>query len=351
MKSENISKVINEIKVLANNLPHNVKIMEVCGTHTVSIKRSGLEDLLPDNIELISGPGCPVCVTPSSFIGECFYLLNNSDITIYTFGDMLKVPYKNENLASFRDRVKIMYSPLDVLNDNSNNIKVVLGIGFETTVPLFAKLAVEVKKSSRQDIFLLTSFKAIMPALKYLVNMNDVSIDGFILPGHVSAIVGKNFYKELFNNIAIPGCIAGFSDKQILFSIYYILKNYGIGICGNVYSEVVPENGNPVAKEITSKVFDLDACHWRGLGELDKSSYSLNGNYDFLDAREGFSIPSIVEDYNSNCRCADVITGKIKPVECSSYLTVCNPENPLGPCMVSSEGACAAFYKYSNLEK
>ena len=349
-------------KSLVNSIQHitneKINIMEVCGTHTMSIFKYGIRDILPPNIKIISGPGCPVCVTPQHYIDTAINLSYTKDVIITTFGDMMRVPGKRSSLLKRKSEggdIRIVYSTMDALTLAQKNPfkKVVfLSIGFETTTPLTAITAIEAKKNNINNLFFLTSHKIVPPVLKTLVEDKELNIQGFLLPGHVSAIIGEKPYSFLCDIYKMPGVITGFEPLDILQGINVLLnlicnKEYKIV---NQYKRIVKYEGNTTALEYISKTFRLIDSSWRGIGIIPKSGYELNEEYEIFDAMKNFDIECTDYDEISNCRCGDILKGKITPVQCPLFKKVCTTENPIGPCMVSSEGTCAAYYKYYNWE-
>lgn len=330
-------------------------LMEVCGTHTVALFRSGIRGALPENINMVSGPGCPVCVTSQETMETAIRLACKKDVVLYCFGDMLKVPGASGNLESAKAekgaQVKIMYSPLDALEfaiKNSSKKVVLLAVGFETTVPIFASTVIRAKKQNVKNLFLYSAFKLVPPALDCLLSANDLNIDGFILPGHVSAIIGERAYQFMADKYNTSGVITGFEPYDMLEGITLLLamiaqKKPEIK---NQYARFVSKQGNQKAQALISYVFSETDAEWRGLGVIKKSGLQLNSLFEGFNAEQliDFKIDSIVEP--KGCLCAGVIKGKHQPVECGLFSSVCTPSNPIGPCMVSSEGTCAAYYKY-----
>ncbi len=343
-----------EIEKIAGKIARNIKIMEVCGTHTVSIRKYGIHSLLPQNIQLISGPGCPVCVTPTSYIDHALELVQAREATILTFGDMLKVPGSSgESLSSYmgNELVRVIYSPMEILKLRKEISRpiVFLGIGFETTIPTIAAVFKRVIENGIKNTFLYTSFKTVPPALEVLLSDPTNRIDGFLLPGHVSIILGEKPYKEVLEKgIGVPGVITGFEPVDIMLGIYLTLKQIKNKEhrVENAYPRAVKPEGNPKAREIINFLLETANELWRGLGELPKSGLKVRDKYKEIDAAIHFNFK---EEYNREppgCLCAAVIQGKNIPTDCPHFGKACLPEEPIGPCMVSSEGACAAYYRY-----
>ena len=347
-----------EINESALQLKRHINIMEVCGTHTVSIRRAGIHSLLPSNIHLISGPGCPVCVTSTGYIDNALNLAEKGRAVIATFGDMLKVPgSKGISLSRFiaGGNVRIVYSPLEILNMAGSSDKpiVFLGVGFETTVPTIATTFLRIFKEKRENMFLYTGFKTVPIALGTLLKMPDSRIDAFLLPGHVSVILGEEPYRGVLEREkGVPGVIAGFEPEDILIAILWILRQFkeGTNKVQNAYPRAVRPEGNPKARKIINTLLMPADELWRGLGMLPGSGLSLRPEYSSLNAKTHFGFK---EEYNyepPGCLCSEVLQGKLSPPKCPLFGKKCIPEEPVGPCMVSSEGACAAYYRYGDIK-
>lgn len=331
-----------------------ISLMEVCGTHTVSIARSGIKSLLPKNVKLLSGPGCPVCVTANCDIDKIIAISKLPDVIIATFGDMVRVPGSKSSLDEERGKgadVRVCYSPLDAL-DLAQSLPtkqiIFVGVGFETTTPIIAATIKRAKDLNIQNFSVLCAHKNMGPALSLIASDKDLKIDGFILPGHVSTITGEDTFKFLAEKFHIPGVITGFEPVDILQGIAMLLQQ--IGNCEAkieiAYERCVKEHGNVVAQNMIDDIFETCDSTWRGLGNIKNSGYRIRDNYSEYDASKKFdlNIESPVE--NSACKCGEVLKGKIYPNQCPLFRKVCTPENPIGPCMVSSEGSCAAYYRY-----
>ena len=327
-----------------------VKIMEVCGTHTVAIHRFGIQRLLPDNVKLVSGPGCPVCVTPDSFIDEAVFLARQGFL-ITTFGDMIRVPGSHSSLEKERAQghdIKIIYSPLDALAmaETSKKDVVFLSVGFETTIPGIAVTVKQAKERGIGNFYLLTANRIVPPALIALIQ-GDSRLDGFILPGHVSTVLGKVGYSFL-EDYNVPGVIAGFEPVDIVSSIILLLKSIREkeAVVVNNYKRVVRDEGNPKSREVIKDVFEETDAEWRGIGVIGKSGLQLKKEYESFDIRNKLEIKTEKAKGHPGCRCGDVLKGWIDPPECPLFGIACTPDTPIGPCMVSSEGSCSAWYKY-----
>lgn len=332
-------------------------LMEVCGTHTMSIAKSGLKSMLPSGIRLLSGPGCPVCVTPEETIDAILDLSMENDVIIATYGDMIRVPgsRQGDNLASRRAqgaRVEMVYSAMDSVTlaaENPEKQVVFLGAGFETTAPGTAaavKTAAE-KKIKNYSVF--SMLKKVEPALRALIEEEGFNVKGFICPGHVATIIGEKGFRFLAEEYGMPSVISGFEPADILISVYRLAKqiNEGRAVLENEYARAVRPEGNPAALSIMDGCLEPEDDLWRGLGMIPDSGLKLKKAYAAYDAGAKFGIRIIQSEKKSICRCGDVIRGKISPSMCPLFGTVCTPEDPVGPCMVSSEGACAAEFKYS----
>ena len=342
--------IIRRIKKLTNV---NMNLMEVCGTHTVAIFRSGIKGMLPENIHLISGPGCPVCVTPVSAIDHMIALSKMDDTIIATFGDMIDVPGSSSSLKQEKAKgadIRVIYSPLQALElaRKFPQKKIILvGIGFETTIPLLASVILETVNSSIQNFYLLSLAKVMPPIMKELLKSGETKIDGFLCPGHVSTIIGTQPYQFIPRQYHIPCVIAGFEPVDILFAIYCLIQQ-NINrkpVVENQYQRAVREEGNPVALRKMKEVFSPVDSEWRGIGKVTKSGLDLKPEYFSMNARN-FIVEIEKSRENPECRCGEVLRGVITPLYCPLFKKVCTPENPIGACMVSSEGTCAAYYKY-----
>lgn len=328
-----------------------IKIMEVCGTHTVALHRFGIQQLLPENVKLVSGPGCPVCVTPDSYIDEAVELARMGYV-IATFGDMIKVPGSESSLqmerANGRD-IRIVYSPLDamLMAENSEKHVVFLSVGFETTVPGIAVAVQQAQAKNLDNFSMLTGNRIIPPAMTALIKGGS-EINGFLLPGHVSAIIGKVGY-EFLNEFNVPGVIAGFEAVDIVSSLIVLLKMIEENDPGirNNYRRIVKDEGNAKSLSILNNVFRRVDAEWRGLGVIPRSGLKLRDAYKKYDTRERVILNIKPPKPNPHCRCGEVLAGKITPPDCKLFKNGCDPDHPKGPCMVSSEGTCGAYYNYS----
>lgn len=330
-----------------------IQLMEVCGTHTVSIFRYGIRGILPEHIRLISGPGCPVCVTPNGDIDLAIALSRQKDTIIVTFGDMMRVPGSTSSLqkekAEGRD-IRIIYSSLEALKiakEHPGKRVVFLAIGFETTSPTIAVAILRAKEEKLHNLFFLNSQKRVPPALIALLQSEQVKINGFILPGHVSTIIGTNPYQFIAKEFGQPAVVTGFEPLDILQGIWMLVKQIeeNRAAIEIQYRRVVHEEGNPIALRKIDQVFEKDESRWRGLGLIPDSGYRFKESYKEMDVR---SLDVEVEPLKEHpeCLCGEVLQGIKSPLECRLFKKVCHPENPIGPCMVSIEGTCHTYFKY-----
>ena len=331
-----------------------IQLMEICGTHTVAISRGGLRSLLPQGLRLVSGPGCPVCVTDQAYIDQAVQLAReNPQVVIATYGDMVRVPGRSGSLEQARSagaKVKVVYAAHEAVKlagRRGDRQVVFLGIGFETTAPATALAIRQARREKLANFSVFAAHRLIPPAMKALLRQDDVRIDGFLCPGHVSVIIGWKAYQPIAAEFARPCVVAGFEDDQILAGIAEILRQLADGApaAGSVYPPVRPE-GNPKAREIIQEVFEVADARWRALGVIPKSGLTLRREYADLDAQRRFELPPVESREPPGCRCGDVICGRCLPTDCALFAAGCTPRSPVGPCMVSSEGACAACYKY-----
>lgn len=337
----------------AARIARSVRLMEVCGTHTVAIRRSGIHALLPANVHLISGPGCPVCVTPTGYIDNALSLLEDPQITLVSFGDMLKVPGSTgRSLSTYLGggRVRIIYSPAELteIARLSRGPVVFLAVGFETTIPTVAAAMLSAVQAGIRNLFLYTAFKTVPPALRALLASPQRNLDALLLPGHVSVIIGEQAYRFLEHPGGVPGVITGFEPIDLLRGILACLRLIETGRTQveNAYTRAVRPQGNRKAREIMDRLLEPEAALWRGLGEIPASGMVLRQMYRGYDAALHFSLPSPRNSEPPGCSCALVLQGKLMPRECPLFGNRCTPEQPVGPCMVSSEGSCAASYRY-----
>ena len=330
-------------------------IMEVCGTHTMSIFRFGLRDLLPSNIRLISGPGCPVCVTPNEFLDKAIVIASLKNVIIATFGDMLKVPGSYSSLEKEKaggSDIRIVYSSLDALDlakKHSNKEILFLGIGFETTAPTVAQSIRSAKKEGLSNYSVLCGHKTMPEVLEALVSDGTINVDGFLLPGHVSAITGSTPYEFLSVKYKKRCVISGFEPLDIMQSVLMLIRQKSPAV-EIQYKRIISEEGNPLARKTTAKVFEKNSSVWRGIGMVEKSGLKIKNSYKEFDADTKFRPKPKMSKENLNCFCGYILKGLKTPYDCRLFAKVCTPERPAGACMVSSEGTCAAYYRFGNIK-
>jgi hydrogenase expression/formation protein HypD len=342
------------IDVLQGLGSKRIRIMEVCGTHTVSIFRNGIRSILPDGLTLLSGPGCPVCVTDQGEIDAAIALASVENTIITTFGDLVRVPGTRSTLqreqASGKD-VRIVYSTFDALaiaREHPDKTVVFIGIGFETTAPTIAASILTAAKSGLSNFSVLSLHKTMPPALDALMGGAPPDVDGFLLPGHVSVIIGADAYTEFFEKYRIPCAIAGFEPVDILQALIELTQmiENGRPEVVNSYARAVTPEGNCGALSLMDRVFTSCDAVWRGIGTIPGSGLAIRNDFAAFDAMARFGIAIHEVEPPRGCACGDILTGSKPPPECPLYKRRCTPLNPVGPCMVSSEGTCAAFYRY-----
>ncbi len=334
----------------------HVKLMEVCGGHTHAIYRHGLDQLLPQEVELVHGPGCPVCVIPMGRVDDAISIAERPDVIFASFGDMLRVPGgRRRSLLEAKARgadVRIVYSPLDALDiarENPGREVVFFGVGFETTAPATALTILRARTLGVQNFSVFCNHVLIAPALRAILDAPDTQIDGFVGPGHVSTVIGTTPYDFICEEYARPVVVSGFEPTDILQAVALLLRQLrnGRAEVENQYGRVVRDDGNPAALAALEYVFAVrDDFEWRGLGAIPRSGYRIVDELGEWDAERRFEVPGARIEDPKACRCGDVLRGMAKPFECGVFGTACTPEKPLGTCMVSSEGACAAYYAY-----
>ena len=322
-------------------------IMEVCGSHTGAIAKNGIPRMLSPRIHLLSGPGCPVCVTPSSYIDRLLVLSEEPDTVIATFGDLIRVPGSRESLADKKGagaEVLMVYSPMDVIEhakENPHKNYIFAAVGFETTTPVYACLLEAIEKERLSNVKFLTAIKTMPEVISYLME-HDAPIDGFIAPGHVSVVTGYGVFEPIAEKYHIPFGVSGFSGNELLLALYGIVKNAGRGVVKNYYPSVVTRDGNTDAQELTDRYFETCDAVWRGMGSVIGSGRVLRDEYRKYDAGS-FGLTGD-EKKNAACSCDQVLMGKLKPYECPLYGKVCTPMSPQGACMVSTEGSCFSYF-------
>jgi len=328
--------------------------MEVCGTHTVSIFKNGIRSVLPDTVSLLSGPGCPVCVTAQGEIDAFIELSRMKDVIITTFGDLMRVPGSDSSLQKERAKgqdIRIVYSAFDALEigkANPDKEVVFLGVGFETTAPTIAASVLSAQAMNLKNYSVISAHKQVVPALITLAQTREVNLDGFLLPGHVSVIIGAAAYREFVKDYHIPCVIAGFEPVDILSSINMLVTQIEAGKTDleNAYPRAVTEQGNSKAQSLLHTVFQTRDAVWRGIGSIPDSGFFFRKEFEQFDAAKRFQISFQDIPEPKGCACGEILTGAKIPPECALYKKRCTPLHPVGPCMVSSEGTCAAYYKY-----
>jgi hydrogenase expression/formation protein HypD len=330
-------------------------IMEVCGGHTHSIFRYGIEGMLPEAIELIHGPGCPVCVLPIGRIDDCISIAERPEVIFTTFGDPMRVPGSKRSLLAAKAAgadVRVVYSPMDALGlavANPDREVVFFALGFETTMPSSALTVLEAERRGVKNFSLFCNHITIIPTVKALLDSPDMKLDGFLGPGHVSMVIGARPYAFIATEYGKPLVIAGFEPLDVLHGLQMVVRQIAEGRAEieNQYKRIVPEDGNPVALDAVHRVFELrEYFEWRGLGSIDHSGVRLRPEMARFDAEKKFSVPNVKIADPKACQCGEVLKGVLKPAQCKVFGTACTPATPLGALMVSSEGACAAYFSY-----
>jgi hydrogenase expression/formation protein HypD len=352
-------RLSEQIAALAEPGRH-YKLMEVCGGHTHTIYKHGIEDLLPPEIELVHGPGCPVCVIPMGRQDDAIAIAEQPQVIFTTFGDMMRVPSTRGSLLDAKARgadIRMVYSPLDALKiarDNPDREVVFFAIGFETTAPSTALTLLRARAEGIRNFFLFANHVTIIPAIRAILDSPDLRLDGFIGPGHVSTVIGVRPYRFIARDYRKPVAVSGFEPLDILQGIYMIMRQLAEGRSEveNQYTRVVHEAGNPRALAVLAETMELRTTfEWRGLGFISQSALKLRAEFADWDAELHYEVPGVRVADPKACQCGEVLKGVIKPWECKVFGTACTPERPIGTCMVSSEGACAAFYNYGRFAK
>jgi len=354
MNSAEAAELIGEIDALCTPRGR-VQLMEVCGTHTVSLFRTGVKSLLPESLRLVSGPGCPVCVTSQGYLDTACDLAQRPDTIVCTYGDMVRVPGSRGSLADVRGRggrVVIIYSARDAIRiaaENPAKRVVFLAVGFETTTPPTAATILEAERRGVTNLSILPGHKLVISAMTALLAAGEVPIDGFLCPGHVSIIIGTEAYEPIASEFGKPCVVAGFEPAQMLLGVLWLARQVAAGEAKveNVYPVAVKAEGNAVARDCIDQVFTPADATWRAMGTIPQSGLELREPYQHFDARRVFGVEFGPDGCPTGCRCGDVIQGKTTPAQCPHFATACTPIQPIGPCMVSSEGTCAAWYKYN----
>ncbi len=353
--SERSSVLVDELRQLCAQSPRRLNVMEVCGTHTVSIFRAGLRTLFPENLRLVSGPGCPVCVTAQRHIDAALEIAARPDVILCTYGDMIRVPGRRGSLERLRAcgaRIQVVASAmhaLELARTYRTTQVVFFAVGFETTAPASAALVCEAARHDLRNLSLLACHKLVVPALDALLQAPGVALDGFLAPGHVSVIIGSRPYAPVAEVHGRPVVITGFEPEQILSGLVAVVRQIlaGQARVENVYRGVVRDEGNPAALRLLGEVFEPADTAWRELGTIPRSGLALRPAYAHFDALRRFDIAVGEDIVHPLCRCGEVITGRCEPAACAAFARQCTPLTPIGPCMVSGEGTCAAWYKYN----
>ena len=353
---EKTAALLEEMRAL---VPGEIRLMEVCGTHTMSIAEAGIKSMLPKEIRLLSGPGCPVCVTPPQVIDAVLELSMEKDVILTSYGDMLRVPGSRARDSLLRRKalgaqVETVYSPVDAVElalQNPGKQVVFLGVGFETTAPGTAAAVLTAQEKGAKNFSLWSMLKLVEPALRALIAMDGFNVDGFLCPGHVATIIGADGFAFLPRDYGLPAVVAGFEPEDILLAVYRLVKQLHDRRprLENAYTRAVSPSGNKIAQRMLKLCFEPRFDVWRGLGGIEASGLGLRESLKEYDAERRFRIKYSASEPPTACRCGEVITGRLSPERCPMFGETCTPEDPVGPCMVSSEGACAAAWKYSGI--
>ncbi len=347
-------EALARLRAAAEKLSAPVNFMEVCGTHTVSIFRSGLHSLMPANVTLLSGPGCPVCVTSQGDIDQFIELALRPGVAFFTYGDMLRVTGSAGSLERARGQgadIHIIYSPMDAVKfaaANPSREVVFAAVGFETTTPATAVAILEAQKLGLKNFAVLASHKLVIPAMLALLEGGQVNLNGFLCPGHVSIIIGYEAYRPIVERFHLPCVVAGFEDVHLAASVARLTELVAEGkpALENWYPQAVTAEGNKLAWNLIEKVLEPADVSWRGVGAIPRSGMVIRPEYGQYNARVRYNLQPKEVPEPPGCRCGEVITGRCTPVECKLFGNVCTPIDPIGPCMVSSEGTCQAWFKY-----
>ncbi|GGJ58975.1 hydrogenase expression/formation protein HypD [Anoxybacillus voinovskiensis] len=353
--------LLKEVVRLSKQFQHKFNrlpaFMEVCGSHTMALARTGVKKALQNDIRLISGPGCPVCVTDQSIIDAMISLTDGENRIICTFGDMMRVPGSDGTLMQAKTEgndIRVVYSPVDavrVAEQHPEKEVIFLGIGFETTIPILAAAIKEAEEKRILNFSMWMSTKLVEPILRYLLDYDDLALDGFLLPGHVSMVMGRKHFEFLAEEYRLPAVISGFEAVDLLSSLrqLLLLALAERPLVMNNYQNVVTEDGNTHAKHWMNHYFSLCDEAWRGIGSIPNSGMDIRKEYEQWDAKKKFSVLA-KRPRKTKCRCGEIIRGLIEPPECALFAKACTPLHPVGPCMVSSEGSCAAYFQYMREE-
>jgi hydrogenase expression/formation protein HypD len=352
-----MKNVVERIRVLMDSIRRPVKFMEVCGTHTVAIFRHGIRDVIPKEISLLSGPGCPVCVTPIKDVDAAIAISKRDDCILTTFGDMMRVPGSKQSLFHVQAEgahIRIVYSPMDALklaSENKDKNVVFFATGFETTSPSIAGTLFEAERLGIDNFYIYSAHKLVPPALKVLLDSPDLKIDGFILPGHVTVIIGTQPYEFIAADYKIPAVVTGFEADDILQAIAMLLEQIASGRAEIEiqYTRVVKREGNQKAVSLINTYFEPCDANWRGIGVIPGSGLKLKEAVSRYDVSRVFNLEIPDSQEPKGCKCGEVLRGLKIPTDCHLFGKACTPEHPVGACMVSTEGSCAAYYKYSGV--
>ncbi|OHB50076.1 MAG: hydrogenase formation protein HypD [Planctomycetes bacterium GWF2_41_51] len=355
---ERINRAYKQIARANNALGRRINVMEVCGTHTVSIFRTGLRDAFPEGLKLLSGPGCPVCITDHGYIDAVISMAERDDCIIATYGDMIRVPGREGSLEkrTGKGNIKIILSAEDTLRlarENPDKKIIFVAVGFETTAPATAVIVNEARQQNIKNLYVFSNHKSVIPAMKALLTDKNSQIDAFMCPGHVSVIIGSDAYKPLVDIYRKPCVVAGFEPMQIIEAISEICKQLADNTpaVASVYPAAVNSQGNKTAQKIIEDTFNEVDGYWRGLGQIKQSTLKLKEQFSDYDAEKQLDVQFIPEEDLTGCRCGEVLCGLIDPPQCAMFANNCTPDTPVGPCMVSSEGACAAWFKYGRRKR
>ncbi len=358
-----IHALLAKIKKKTSSLPSSIRIMEVCGTHTMTVHRYGLKTMIEESgVEMVSGPGCPVCITPNEIHEAAIELITRREnFILTTFGDMTRVPTDKGSLQTTvpapNSMVSIVYSPeesLEKARENPEKDVVFFGVGFETTIPAITMSVKEAHEEGLPNYSVLSALWLIPPPLKAIVDTKEIAIDGFLYPGHVSAIIGEKPYRFIAEEYGIPGAITGFEPSDMLLGILSILEQIEKekAEVANAYSRVVRPSGNTKALALMKEMLEIKDAYWRGLGLIPRSGLRLKKKYSAFDAEIKYNLE--IKGGSGDlpgCRCGEVLQGLVSPPQCTLFAKTCNPDSPYGPCMVSFEGACLIYYKYQRSNK
>jgi len=357
ISTEKIKGGVKELSTKINKLMEDseeIRLMHLCGTHEDTVTRYNLRSLLPDNLKLLSGPGCPVCIIPDTDLQKVFHLVDKANITLTTFGDMARVPFEKKSLFYYRSKgydIRLVYSIFDALEIAKESQKPVVhfGIGFETTMPSTALAVMD----GVENFTVFSSHRFFIPAMKHLLSLGEAKINGFINPGHVSTIVGIKAYEPVKTEYKVPQVIAGFEPYDVMLAVYQLIKSMKEGgeLLLNEYKRAVRYDGNLKAQKVMDEVFAYEDWEWRGIGTVPGSGGAIHKKYENFDATKLFE--DVFKDFEAKvdvrkkaCRCGDVLRGLMSPAECPLFNKACTPRDPIGPCMVSFEGTCNIWAKY-----